>query len=141
MRKVVLALFLSILVLVGVLVIIFIFVTNFVVPTIVIEKDLDPAVEALSAPQIFKTAEVGPAQMIYNLTARSTLDTFPTGIYPSRSQRYFEYILPDSFLAGGDSRLQRVESWRSDVNIKAIRFTFNNGKETLVTPTFGLSEN
>jgi len=49
-RKVVLALFLSILVLVGVLVIIFIFVTNFVVPTIIIEKDLDPAVEALSAP-------------------------------------------------------------------------------------------
>lgn len=137
LRNVVVALCLATLVVLGVLVCIYTYVTQFVLPTIVIDAP-DAVEQELAAPQIFTEPEIGPRQTVFNLTARSTLEIFPKGIFPDKSQRFFEFLLPDSFLAGGDPRLQRVEAWLSNVNIKSMRFTMTNGNQTFTTPTFGL---
>lgn len=139
LQSIVIALCLSVLVVIGVLVCIYTYVTQFVVPTIILELP-DKASSELAAPQNFTAPETGPKQTVFNLTARSTLEIFPKGIFPDKSHRFFEYLLPDSFLAGGDPRLQRYEAWFNAVNIKSMRFTLTNGNQTITTPTFGLPD-
>lgn len=50
----------------------------------------------------------------------------------------FTSMLTQQFLSGGAPRLKVIEAWYNDVNLKAIRFNFTNGRCEIQTEVFGL---
>jgi len=70
-----------------------------------------------------------------------SLDLLPSKDFlPDDNYETFFELLPKTWVAKGNPRLQNFEAWYDDYNIEGMRFTFSNGDTDFITPVYGLKQ-
>lgn len=102
--------------------------------------------QALSAMDIGSQVPIEFAPVDLNDYSRQiTLDLGSVVYLPDKPASYvadsyyqqFEYTLPVDFIEAGNPKLKSYTGWSDDVGVKAVQFTFSNGKTEVQTPVFG----